>query len=229
MELAPGIHQVDGVTSNVYLIVEPDGLTVIDSGFMGSGPKIVAYIQKIGRQPAEVRRILLTHQHVDHVGGAAALARVTGAAVLAHPLDAPAIAGNAAPLLPNNRLMAAVFRVFMLPRLDPVDVARTVEDGETLPVLEEEGGLRVVATPGHTPGQIAFYLPSRRLLFAGDAYAHRGEHVVPPVAMFTRDMAEARRSMATLARLEIAASLPGHGAPILRDAGARLAEAVKRG
>lgn len=228
MELLPNIHLIEGVRSNAYLVVEADGLTVVDAGMPGSGPKIAAYIQRIGRQPTNVRRILLTHQHMDHVGGAAALARLTRAAVLAHPLDAPAIAGNAAPLLPNNRLMAAAFRVFILPRLEPVDVAPTVEDGQTLPVMAAESGLRVLATPGHTPGQVAFYLPGRRLLFAGDAFAHQGGRVVPPFAMFTVDTAEARRSMAKLAELDIAASLPGHGVPILTDAGARLQAALMR-
>lgn len=227
MQLVPGIHRVDGVTSNVYLIVEEDELTVVDTGLPGSGPRILDYIRKLGRGPEMVRRILLTHQHADHVGGAAVLAQATGAEVVAHSLDAPAIAGKAARELPRNAVMAGVFRLLLIPRLRPVAVTRMVEDGETLPVLAGEGGLRVVATPGHTRGQVAFYAPGRRMLFAGDAYAHGRERVVPPPGMFTLDMAEAKRSMARLAALEVEASLPGHGQPVTSGGGARLRDAVK--
>ncbi|HEY7834567.1 MAG TPA: MBL fold metallo-hydrolase [Ktedonobacterales bacterium] len=226
MELLPGIHLVDGVSSNVFVIAEPGGLTVIDTGMPGSGPKIVAFVESLGRRVSDVRRILLTHQHVDHVGGAAALVQATGAEVVAHPLDAPAIAGDAPRELPRNALVRGLFRMLMIPRLQPVAVTHLVDDGEILPVLAGEGGLRVVATPGHTRGQVAFYLPGQRVLFAGDAYIHLRGRVAPPPAMFTRDMAEARKSLAALAQLDVAASLPGHGAPITRDAGALLAQAI---
>lgn len=225
MELLPGIHQVDGVASNVFLIVEPDGLTIVDTGMPGSGPKIVAYVESLGRRAADVRRILLTHEHADHVGGAPALAQATGAEVIAHPLDAPAIEGRAPRQLPRNPLVSLAFRVVTW-RLRPVPVAHLVQDGELLPVLEREGGLRVVTTPGHTPGQIAFYLPGARVLFGGDAYVHTDGRVAPPPAMFTRDMGQARKSLAALATLDVAASLPGHGAPITQGAGALLRAAL---
>lgn len=227
MELVPGIHLVDGVTSNVYVIVEGDELAIVDTGLPGSGPKILEYVRKLGHGPERVRRILLTHQHPDHVGGAAALAAATGAEVVAHPLDAPAIAGKAAWQLPRNVLVAGMLRLFFLPRVRTVAVTRTVEDGETLPVFQGDGGLRVVATPGHTRGHVAFYAPGRRLLFAGDAYVHQGERVAPPPRMVTMDMEEAKRSMVRLAALELDASLPGHGTPMTTGSGARLRDAVK--
>lgn len=227
MELLPGIHQVDGVGSNVFVIVEPDGLTVIDTGLPGSGPKILTYVERLGKRAGDVRRILLTHQHADHVGGAAALAQATGAEVVAHAADAPAIEGRAARELPRNAAMRLVFRAVIIPRLRPVAVGRLVGDGEMVGALAGEGGLRVVATPGHTRGQIAFYAPGRRVLFGGDAYVHTRGRVGPPPAMFTADMAQARKSLAALAALDVAASLPGHGAPITQGAVELLARAVR--
>jgi glyoxylase-like metal-dependent hydrolase (beta-lactamase superfamily II) len=231
MELLPGIHRVEGVTANVYLIVEADEVSVVDTGLPGSGARqILTYLrERLGREPGALRRILLTHQHADHVGGAAALQSAAGAAVVAHPLDTPAIAGKASRELPHPFLLRAAFRTVILPRLRPVAVSQQVEDGATLPVLAGEGGLQVVATPGHTAGHVSFYLPSRRLLFVGDAYVHRGGRIVSPPAMFTRDMAEARRSMERLSQLALDASLPGHGAPILHGAGTALADAIRRG
>lgn len=225
MELLPAIHHIPGVTCNVYLIVEPDGLTLIDTGLPGSSKRVVAYLRGLGRDIGDVRRILLTHQHVDHVGNAAQLA-ASGAEVVAHPTDAPAIAGTAPRELPKWPLRP-VFQLALLPRLRSVTVTRLVRAGEVVPVLPEEGGLQVVETPGHTLGQIAFYLPGRRLLFAGDAYNHAGTRIAAPPAMFTTDMPLALRSLASLAALDIDASLPGHGEPMVTGAGERLAEAIR--
>ncbi len=177
----------------------------------------------MGRRPEEVTRIVLTHQHPDHIGGAADLVAASGAEVWAHPLDTPAIEGTGMRDGPKGPL-GLTFNMLIFPRLRPLKVARSLADGETLPILANGGGLQVIATPGHTLGHISLYMPSRQLFFAGDALRHSGEKVVPSPAMFNRDHAEALRTFADLARLGIEASLPGHGAPILSGAGARLAQ-----
>jgi glyoxylase-like metal-dependent hydrolase (beta-lactamase superfamily II) len=228
MQLLSGIHQVDGVTSNAYLLVEEAGLTVIDTGGPGSGPKVLAYIRQIGRSADDLRHVVLTHQHVDHVGGAAHLAAQTGAQVLAHPLDTPAVEGKAKRELPRNALLRQLFKAIMLPRLQPVAVTGMLTPGQAVPVMLEDGGLQVVATPGHTSGHVCLYLPRRRVLFAGDALVQLRGGVQPPPAMFTTDMGTALRSLAALAEMRVEASLPGHGRPILHGASERIAAAVKR-
>lgn len=227
MQLFPDIHLIDAVTANAYLIVEPSGLTLIDSGLPGSAAKILASLRALGKTPAQLRTILLTHQHVDHVGGAAEIAALSGAEVLAHPLDAPAIAGTGPRDMPSGPL-ALVFRMALLPRLRPITATRTITAGETLPILGDDGGLQVIETPGHTLGQIAFYLPGRHLLFAGDTYRHtwRGE-VAIPFKMFNRDTAQTRESLAALGTLAIDISLPGHGKPIIHGAAEPMTRAVK--
>ena len=202
------------------------GIALIDTGLPGSGKKILALIGALGRGPEEITRIILTHQHPDHIGGAADLVAASGAEVWAHPLDTPAIEGTGKRDGPKGPL-GLVFNMLIFPRLRPVKVTHSLNDGETLPVLAERGRAAVVATPGHTLGHVSLYLPSRQLLFAGDALRHSGEKVVPSPAMFNRDQAQALRSFADLTRLEIEASLPGHGAPIMRGAGARLAQAAE--
>jgi len=227
MELLPHIHLIDGVNSNAYLIIEPAGLTLVDTGLPGSDQKILAYLRALGKAPSQLSRILLTHQHVDHVGGAAELAALSGAEVVAHPLDTPAIEGTGPRDMPSGP-MAILFRAMVLPRLRPVAVTRPVRVGETLPILADDGGLQVIETPGHTLGQIAFYLPGRHLLFAGDTYRHtwRGE-VAIPFKMFNRDTAQTRESLAALGTLAIDNSLPGHGKPIVHGAAEPMARAVK--
>jgi glyoxylase-like metal-dependent hydrolase (beta-lactamase superfamily II) len=225
-ELTSGIHRINTGASNAYLIVDDVGLALVDTGLPGSGEKILALIRALGRRPEEITRILLTHQHPDHIGGAADLVAASGAEVWAHPLDTPAIEGTGKRDGPKGPL-GIVFNMAIFPRLRPVNVSRSLADGETLPVLNGEGGLRVIETPGHTLGHVSLYLPSRQLLLAGDALRHSGERVVPSPAMFNRDQAQALRSFAELTRLEIEASLPGHGAPIMHGAGALLARTAE--
>src|SRR5947209_8664200 len=92
-ELTPGIHRINTGASNAYLVADEAGLALIDTGLPGSGKKILALLRALGRRAEEITRIVLTHQHPDHVGGAADLVVASGAEVWAHPLDTPAIEG----------------------------------------------------------------------------------------------------------------------------------------
>ena len=222
MRVLPDIHQVDGVSCNVYIITEPSGLTIIDAGMPGAAQRILGAVTALGHSPRDVRHILLTHQHVDHIGGLAALIQATGAATWAHPGDTPAIEGRARREAPHGPL-GLVFRAVFFPRLRPSPISHQVSAGATLPVFADEGGLRVIETPGHTVGHISFYLPARKLLFAGDAVrASNGRLSLPP-AMLNFDTPQALASMRKLAQMEIEACLPGHGALVLSGAQALLA------
>lgn len=217
MRIFPDIHRVDGVQCNVYLIEESDGLTVIDAGMPGADKRILAAIQQLGHTPRDVRRILITHQHVDHVGGLAALAKATGAETWAHPLDTPAIEGRGPRDLPSGAVGVAM-RVLFVSRLRPAAVNHAAREGDTLPAFASEGGLRVVETFGHTVGHISLYLPARKLLFAGDAVMSRGGKLVLPPRMLNTNSAMAMESMRKLATLDVEACLTGHGEPILTGA-----------
>lgn len=222
MHVFPDIHQVDGVSCNVYIIVEPSGLTIVDAGMPGAEKRILDALRTIGRSPRDVRHILLTHQHVDHIGGLAALVEATGAETWAHPADALAIEGLARREVPHGPL-GLVFRMALFPRLRAAHVTHTIGDGAILPVLSGEGGLQVVETLGHTMGHISFYLPARQLLFAGDAVRTQNGRILPPPSMVTYDMPLALQSVRKLAALDIEACLPGHGAPVTTGARALVA------
>lgn len=92
MEIIPNVHQLNNRFVNLYLIVEPDGLTLVDTGLAKSGPKMVLeQIAKLGKQPGDLKRILITHADPDHTGGAAALKAKTGAKLYASRVEAKAI------------------------------------------------------------------------------------------------------------------------------------------
>ena len=78
VEIIPGVHQIKGVNANSYLIIENDGsLSLIDSGMSTGGKKILEYVKtNLSKQPSELKTILLTHAHVDHIRGASALKKL---------------------------------------------------------------------------------------------------------------------------------------------------------
>ena len=95
-----------------------------------------------------------------------------------------------------------------------ITIDRTVSDGDRIDAF---GGLEVVATPGHSPGQIAFYQPERKILFTGDTMMNLWGKLRPPFAMATPDMDEAKRSIQKIAALDVEIACFGHGVPLTQQ------------
>lgn len=216
--LVPGVYLLPFEIGHVYLWERPDGLTVVDTGVPGSADEIVEAIEAIGRQPAQVTEIVLTHCHDDHRGSAADLARLTGAPVLAHRVEAPFIRGDR-PQLPPVLLdwERPIFEAVSprVPAAQPAVVDREVEDGDTI-----TGGGVIVHVPGHTPGSIALYLPALGVLFTGDSIASHDGHVI--LGVFNVDPAEAIRSLRKQAALDSEVAGFGHGEPVVGGASTQL-------
>lgn len=227
MEILPGVHRIANAISTAYLLVdEQAGLTVVDCGPAGFDRTILAYLRRIGRQPDEVQRIILTHRHFDHMGGAAQLRTATRARVWAHPLDAPQISGAE----PYRHPAGIAGKVMQLatPLISPFH-ACPVDDslvpGESLD-LGGMGELQVRLTPGHTPGHCSLILPARRLAILGDALQHFFK--IPNVSfkLVNDDDAMAHDTVRQLGELEVDAAVFGHGSPILKEARAALRAAA---
>ena len=216
MEIAPGVHAIDTHRmGRCYLYQEADRLTLIDTGMPGSAAAVLSAIEAIGRAPADVRQIVITHWHVDHAGSLPDLVERSGAQVLVHPLDAPIVRGEREGSGPQGvwRPLGPLFRRFG-PRMPGVRIDRELADGDE---IDLDGGARILHVPGHTAGSIAVYLPGRRLLFAGDAAANTfGLRL--PIGMFTEDGTQARVSFRKLAALEFDVACFGHGSPLDKDA-----------
>lgn len=174
MEIEPYLRQIDNGFVNLWLIVEADGLTLIDTGLARSGPKkVLAEISAIGCKPADLKRILITHTDVDHTGGAAELKRLTGARIAARGVEADAMRAGKTSRVPQSAIMRAMFGTLgaLLMPTPAVPADDTLVDGQILPIL---GGLHALATPGHTPGHTSFFAPEQKLLFAGDSLRATG-------------------------------------------------------
>ncbi|NUU06899.1 MBL fold metallo-hydrolase [Leifsonia sp. C5G2] len=240
---APGVHAVrvpmhgGGLPCSLAYVVEDDrgGVLVVDPGSPGREAvrAVIAAVEAVGRRPSDVSGIVLTHMHADHAGGAAALREASGAPVLMHAREAEALAairrGLPAPDLegwgvPAERRpeLAAVAAAPAAPDLArPDDV---LAEGDLLDVPGRR--LRVLWTPGHTPGSLCLHDEDSGLVFTGD-------HVLPTVnpglglggPTATNPIADYLASLERVAGLG-GLALPGHEHPFsgLADRCAALAE-----
>lgn len=208
--IAPNLYTFDSLlVGRVYLIEDPDGYTVIDGGLAQLTSRIIRQFEASGRKLTDIKRILLTHAHVDHVGALPTLKARSGASIITSEVEKPFADGTLPVPRPNGKNSGYV---------RGITVDQAVREGDVIPTL---GGLQVVATPGHSPGQIAFWQPERKILITGDTMMH----VVGlrlPFAVATVDMAEAKRSIKKVAQLDAEIACFGHGNPMTSDTAAQI-------
>ncbi|MCH7786071.1 MAG: MBL fold metallo-hydrolase [Chloroflexi bacterium] len=217
MEIIPGVHAVPGIRwSRIYLI-EGDTLALVDTGLPWSAQRVFNYIESIGRKPEELDTILMTHSHPDHTGGALKIIERTGAEIIAHADDTRRHSDETSL---SYMGMGSSLRA-PLPFLRRTPVSRLVSDGQVLPML---GGIRVIHTPGHTPGSVCYLLENRGLLFSGDTAFSNGERVSRSVPFPGYNKPDYLKSLERLASLEFDTLCGGHGVPLVGGASDRLKE-----
>jgi glyoxylase-like metal-dependent hydrolase (beta-lactamase superfamily II) len=216
MEIIPNVHLIPKTVANPYLLIDPDGLTLIDAGLPGSHRKILRYMAGLGYAPRALKRILITHSDYDHIGGLAPLKAASGARVFASPVEAQAMAeGHASrPVKPRRLITRLLFGLmgglFKPPR---IQVDELLSDGQILPVL---GGLRVVETLGHTPGHISLFAPTAGILFCGDSIVSGEDGLRGSSGANNWDQARSDESVRKQAALGARILCSGHG-PVVMD------------
>jgi glyoxylase-like metal-dependent hydrolase (beta-lactamase superfamily II) len=219
MQIASGLHRVGSDIVNSYLIVDKDGVTIIDAGLPGYWKLLRAELAAVGKSLDDVRALILTHGDTDHIGFAARLHRETGIAAYVHEADVgrarlnvkkpnwgwgPVKIGPLAGFLWYSARRGGL-------RIQPATELQTVADND---VLDVPGSPRIIHTPGHTPGSLAVHVPALDALFAGDTMTTRNVLTGvtgPRPAPFTL---EPEQAVASLDRIEAADAtwlLPGHG------------------
>lgn len=226
--IAPNLYTFDSLlVGRVYLIEDPDGLTIIDGGLSQTTNRINIQLEAAGHKLTDIKRILLTHAHPDHVGALAELRAKSGAPIITSALEKPVAEGKIPVPTPKPSSLSGIWRLMRTPKtvFKGITVDQTVAEGDVIPAL---GGLQVFAVPGHAPGQIAFWQPQRKILILGDTMMHIFSGLRLPFAIATVDMAEAKRSIKKVAQLDAEIACFGHGNPMTIHTAAQIRAFAER-
>ncbi|MDA0182120.1 MBL fold metallo-hydrolase [Solirubrobacter phytolaccae] len=240
-QLAPGVHRLGNEYVNCYLLEEGNELTLVDGGFPAFRHQLEDYLQSRGRRTSDITAVILTHAHSDHVGMVEGVRRDAPATVHVHADDAEmAKTGKSHPregsILPYLRY-PALYKLFLVAGKSggartPDIEAVTTFDGEI--DLDVPGRPRVIPTPGHSPGHVAFHLPEHGVLIAGDALCtynpltgKRGPQLMPKA--FAADARQATASLEALERIDATLTLFGHGEPWTDSPKVAVEQARERG
>lgn len=233
---APGIHRVEDAFTNWYIVEAEDGLTVVDAGVPTSWGSLQQALRRLQRDQSEIRALVLTHAHFDHIGMAERMRRELDIPVWVHEDDLPLARRPRRFSHERRRAPYYATQVRALPIVaalirnraywpTPVRELRRYRTGP----LEVPGSPRVLFTPGHTLGHCSLHFPDRDAVIAGDAIvmldpytAKEGPKIVAGAA--TADSERNLASIDAIAETGAARLLTGHGPPWTGGA----AEAVRR-
>lgn len=217
VSLASGVIRIPtlGDYINSFAFTDDDGsVTLVDCGLKRAPARIVAGLAEIGKNPSDVTRIILTHAHPDHAGGAAAMLDATGVdGVDAHESDAAYLRKGSPPPCDTSTTSGRIFARLPENGFSPVSVVTVLTDGDLIPVA---GGIRVVHTPGHTPGHVSLLHEPSGVLITGDSIFNIASRRTWPLAAFCTSYAQSKATAHLLADLEFGVAAFTHG-PEIRD------------
>ena len=196
----------DGRDGCIYLINLGE-LILVDTGAGWSVDKIINNIKGLALDCKNLTRILLTHCHIDHIGGAPEIKRRFGSKIYIHKLDAPPLE-NGDPVLTAANWYQTSFPP------TPADVKFNLPE-EILAIDEQK--IVCLHTPGHTPGSISLLLEKEKLVIVGDVLSNTAGLSLPSKA-FTIDLKQEIQSIKKVASLDVNYICFGHGLTLTHTA-----------
>lgn len=219
MEIIPGVHELCGRVVNCYLVVNDDDIILIDTGLPGNSSKITGYLENLKHNPQDIKTIVITHNHFDHVGSLSKIKEITGAKVAIHPADADYIRGKAKHV--GSSFMNAMIKLLqVIYRTKPVEPDILLKDGDII------GEYHVIHTPGHSHGSICLYNPENKVMLVGDNLQYAKGKLQSPGEKLIPEPEKYEESMKKLLNYEIEVILTGHTAPVTSGAKDLLEEFV---
>lgn len=196
-EVYPGIYQILGInrSAHAYLVKGQRKNLLIDCGLPTTTAHLLGCLREAGLRQRDIHMVLLTHEHIDHAGGAPALGAT--AVIAAHRL-----AANKLSLKDEFTLMNRAYEEMA----DDFDIDMRVDDGMSINLGNYE--FEILHTPGHCSGAICVYEPNHRLLFTGDVIMANG--LVGGV-LGSGNASDYIHSLKRLSGLKVAHLYPGHG------------------
>ncbi|MEC3954449.1 MBL fold metallo-hydrolase [Nocardia sp. CDC153] len=230
-QVSESVYVVAGTNVNWAVVSDERGVTLVDAGYPVDTGDVLKSVREIGNDLADVRAVVVTHAHLDHIGAIPTLVEklgvpvYTGAEEVRHakreylqqitPLQMVQRLGSRRGIVWVGQTVRAV-----IGHIGMSVPTATEGDAETLAALP--GGLVAIPTPGHTNGHTAYLMPSEGVLFSGDALvtghklvAETGLQLLP--GFFNHDQAGTLESARALSGVEAGILVPGHGAPIRQD------------
>ncbi len=231
-ELVAGVYYLPLISANVYLIQGRQGFTLVDTGVKGAHRNIQQQLKAYGWSLSQIKRVIITHAHPDHMGSLPEVLKASQAEVWIHALDAPVLRGEKAlaDTLPKRSSLSPWDAVMGVlggrGRPVAVQVDRELSKHELLPEVRD--GVQVVHLPGHTAGQIGLFLTVERLLIGGDVMMNLPWGLTRPMRAFSSNWQQVNHSIGRVDSLRIKGLCLGHGPPILKHAEKQVAQLRRR-
>lgn len=219
------VHRLNKM-ANFFLVEENGQLTMIDTGSKDSIENIRLKFEQRGYKLDQLKRIVATHSHFDHGGNLAALKNATDARVFAHEEEVPYVLQEKRLPKPKSIFGFLFYIGEPLARSPRTDVDVPLKDGDII----EGTGLKVIHTPGHTPGSICLYHAGLKALFTGDTILHNFGRLRGAASFFSSDIKKARESLEKLEDLDVETIYVAHGATmrnVPKDTIRKLAASLK--
>jgi len=221
-----------GKLLNGYVIRGDDGVTVVDTGMNDSFIKaITTTLTTMNHTWEDVKRILITHAHPDHVGSLTTIHEQYSTPIWAHEKEADVIRGKVDVGFPDpdslgfyNRIIFRMANGNQIKLKLPVE--RDLQDGDAMPEVARDA--YVIHLPGHSNGQMGIWLEEDRLLICGDALMHLPQGLTAPIKGVSPSWSDARESVQKIRDMQPDIICFGHGNPLMDDIQGRVQQVLNR-
>jgi glyoxylase-like metal-dependent hydrolase (beta-lactamase superfamily II) len=209
-KIADGIYLIKSMVSNQYLIQDEEGFTLIDAGLPGNSRWIKKKMTADNLDYSAIKRILITHADGDHYGAANEIRTETKAEIWAGEIEAKAMekGESSRELKPKGIVKMFYTMISKMIKSTPTPIDHILKSNEIQPFA---GGLKVIATEGHTPGHLSFFSSKTGILYCGDTIQIKGHDTFPSVGANTWDEQLARKSYEMQMELRPRIICAGHG------------------